>query len=248
MAVSFLSNERTQRAVGRFAWAAAWAGLVLGQLHALSRHNTVDGQRDLLQPLTRWWSDPARRVLAPLLNWADPDTVYLSYGKIWLPVFVAFTLCAIVVYRRRRPAGWERLVWRVLIVGCVMGCLAVVGDYWFQWTSYNTIGSVAFQGLTIPGLALILIGGTALGVTLLVRRYRPLLPALLLALQIPLAAGILMFTSMGNAMLPTMFAFAILGRRLALRQPVGGDATPADQHQVAGQALPSVPSPGAAQS
>ncbi|AXH96037.1 hypothetical protein [Ornithinimicrobium avium] len=222
MARTFLSTEQSQQAVGRFAWAAAWAGLVLGQLHALARHNTVDGQGDLQQPLTRWWSDPARRVLRPLLDWADPDTVYLTYGKVWLPVFLAFTLCAVVVYRRRRPTGWERLAWRVLLGGYALACVAVLIDYWTQWTGYNRFAQASFFVLTVPSLALVLLGGTVLGSTLLVRRYRPLLPALLLALQVPLALGILSFTSMGSAALPTMFAFAVLGRRVALALPVDG--------------------------
>ena len=95
-----LSSAQSQRTVGRLAWVAAWIGLVVGQLHALARHNTADGAGDLKLPLTRVWSDPARSALRPLLDWADADTVYLTYGKIWLPVFVAFTLCAIVVRRR----------------------------------------------------------------------------------------------------------------------------------------------------
>jgi hypothetical protein len=45
-----------------------------------------------------------------LLTRADPDLVYLTYGKIWLPVFAAFTLCAFVVHQLRRPAGRLREV------------------------------------------------------------------------------------------------------------------------------------------
>ncbi|RIK15757.1 MAG: hypothetical protein DCC50_07160 [Acidobacteria bacterium] len=243
MTRTLLSTERAQQAVGRLAWAAAWAGLVLGQLHALARHNTVDGRGDLRQPLTRWWSDPARQLLRPLLDWADPDTVYLTYGKIWLPVFLAFTLCAVVVYRRRRPTGWERLVWRVVLAGYALGCAAVLADYWTQWTSYSRLADAYFAVLTVPSLLVMLLGGTVLGVTLLVRGYRPLLPALLLAAQVPLAVGILAFTSMGSAALPTMFAFAVLGRRLALGQPVAGAVRPAAAPRAASPATPRVPSP-----
>ena len=31
-----------EREIGRFAWFAAWFGLVIGQLHALARHRTED--------------------------------------------------------------------------------------------------------------------------------------------------------------------------------------------------------------
>ncbi|HET7683675.1 MAG TPA: hypothetical protein VFK34_08425 [Marmoricola sp.] len=218
---NLLRTEESQRKVGRFAWAMAWFGLVMGQLHALSRHNTADGKEDLQLPLTAWWSDPARKALKPLLDWADPDTVYLTYGKIWLPVFLAFTLCAFVVYRRRRPAGFQKWLWRVVLFGYALGVVSVAADYWTQWTDYNPFFEVAFVALTIPAFVVIMFGSTALGITLLVKRFRPVTPALLLTLQIPLALGILQFTSMGSAALPVMFAFAILGRRIALGEPVG---------------------------
>ena len=41
--------------------------------------------------------------------------------------------------------------------------------------------------MTLPALVLMLLASTVLGVTLLVKRFRPVLPAVLLALMIPLA-------------------------------------------------------------
>jgi hypothetical protein len=60
-----------------------------------------------------------------------------------------------------------------------------------------------------------MLGSTLLGVALLRRRMRPALPAWLLALSIPSLVVISMVTSLGNVVLPIMFAFGILGRRLA---------------------------------
>ena len=54
-----------------------------------------------------------------------------------------------------------------------------------------------------------------LGVTLLFKRFRPVLPAVLLALMFPLAHRHHEVTSLGSAALPVMFAFGILGRRIA---------------------------------
>jgi hypothetical protein len=109
-----------QRGVARFAWAMAWIATVVGELHALARHATEDGKADLDGPLTRAWAVPAADLLEPLLNWAAPDTVYMAYGKIWLPVFVSFALAAFVVYRRRRPVGFEKWAWRITLSGYVM--------------------------------------------------------------------------------------------------------------------------------
>ncbi|HET6625304.1 MAG TPA: hypothetical protein VFG63_02845 [Nocardioidaceae bacterium] len=203
-----------QRLIGRLAWVMAWVGLVVGQLHAMARHATSDGAEDLALPLTRAWSEPVSDVLSPLLGWASADTVYLTYGKIWVFVFLAFTLCAFVVYRRRQPAGFEKWVWRVLLTGYVAATVSVFGQYYGQWTSYNMLGDLSFA-LTVPSLLVVMLGSTVLGIALLRNRFRPRATAALLALQIPLAVGILQVTSMGNAALPVMFAFGIAGRRIA---------------------------------
>ena len=212
------ASPQTAQRIGRFAWVMAWVGLVVGQLHALSRFATLDGREDLEYPLTRAWAVPADNALRPLLDWAAPDAVYLTYGKIWLPVFVAFTLCAFVVYARRRPTGVERWAWRLALVGYVWACVGVACDYWTQWATPNAFFDIAFM-ITVPGLLLTLLGSTVLGITLLLKGFRPWPPALLLALMIPLAMGILQVTSMGSVALPVMFAFGILGRKIASPLP-----------------------------
>ena len=109
--------EAHEREIGRFAWVMAWVGLVVGQLHALARFSVPANAEDLDYPLTALWAEPAMDALQPLLDWGDPDLVYVTYGKIWLPVFLAFTLAAFVVRRRREPRGWERVTWWVLLTG-----------------------------------------------------------------------------------------------------------------------------------
>lgn len=214
-------SEKNQRRVGRFAWVMAWVGLVVGQLHALARFATADGREDLGRSLTAAWAKPASELLAPLLTWAGPDLVYVTYGKVWLPVFVAFTLCAYAVYRRRQPGGFEKAVWRFTLTGYGVACVAVLLEYWTQWTgnySGDGIEGMLFSlgwVVTVPALLLTMVGSTALGITLLVKRFRPALPAVLLAAMIPLALAVVQVTSLGSAALPVMFAFAVLGRRIA---------------------------------
>lgn len=208
-----------ERTIGRLAWAAAWVGLVGGQLHALARHNTADGREDLDLPLTAAWSDPARKALAPLLDWANPDAVYLTYGKVWLPVFVAFTLAAFAVRRHRTPRGLERWAWRIALTGYVWACLSVLGDYWLQWGAHPSEPLLTITFVAgLPGVLLTLVGSSLLGVALLRRGFRPRATAWLLALTFPLAFVISMATSMGNLALPVAFAFGIAGRRLARGQ------------------------------
>ena len=207
------------RQIGRFAWVMAWVGLVVGQLHALARFSVPAHAEDVTDyPLTAAWAEPAMDLLAPLLTWGDPDLVYVTYGKIWLPVFLAFTLCAVVVRRRREPAGFEKGAWWLAIIAYSAACLGVFLDYWTQWTGdYNVLFQVG-TWVTFPALALTLVSSTLLGATLLAKRFRPTLPAVLLALMIPAALAITEVTSLGSAALPVMFAFGILGRRIALAE------------------------------
>jgi hypothetical protein len=224
----------TDATIGRFAWTMAWVGLVVGQLHALARFRTADGRKDLDEyPLTAAWAEPADDLLSPLLDWGSANLVYVTYGKIWLPVFAAFTLCAVVVHRRRRPEGFERWVWRAAIAVFAAATVGVFLDYWTQWTGHfegDGIEATLFTvgtWVTFPSLLLMLPTVTVLGVTLLLKRFRPVGPAVLLTLMIPLALAITEVTSLGSAALPVMFAFGILGRQIAradLPQPALAEA------------------------
>ena len=209
-------TPQAESRIGRFAWVMAWFGLVAGQLHALARHQTVDGRNDLDSWTTRVWSDPARAALKPLLDWGNPDLVYLTYGKIWLPVFVAFTLCAFVVHRRRQPRGFERWAWRLVLFGYVWACLAVFGDYWLQWgpTSREPLLTITFV-FGLPALLITVVGSSVLGIALLRNGFVPRVSAWLLAVTFPCLFLIEVFTSMGSIALPVMFAFGIAGRRIA---------------------------------
>ncbi|MFN0284143.1 MAG: hypothetical protein ACKVZ6_19515 [Kineosporiaceae bacterium] len=212
-----MDTELRDRRIGRVAWVMAWVGLVVGQFHAMARHNTADGKSDLDSWTTRVWSDPGRNLFAPLLDWASPDAVYLTYGKIWFPVFAAFTACAFVLYQRRRPRGFEKFAWRFALLAYTWACVAVLVTYWTQWTHTTSLLDLAFLLLDIPGVLLTMIGSTMLGITLLAHGFRPRTTGWLLALAVPLSILIGMFTSMGSGALAEMFGFGIAGLQLARR-------------------------------
>ena len=232
-------SERSQRRIGRIAWVMAWFGLVMGQFHAMARHQTEDGKSDLDSSLTSAWSDPGRRLFAPLLEWGTPDTVYITYGKLWLPVFVAFTLCAFVVRRRRSPVGVEKWAWRLALTGYVAACVGVGADYWTQWGAVDDgLLSLTFL-VTIPALILTITGSTFLGIVLL-RRGAPRLPAWLLVAAVPGLFVISAVTSLGSVVLPIAFAFGILGRRIA-REHTTYAATPVTPSDAGAQPARSQP-------
>ena len=206
-------SEQSQQRIGRVAWVMAWFGLVMGQFHAMARHQTADGKSDLDSGLVRAWSDPARDLFAPLLDWGSPDTVYLTYGKLWLPVFVAITLCAFVVRRRRSPVGLEQWAWWVALFAYVAACCSVALEYWTQWGAMNDDFLDLVFLASLPFILLTMLASSFLGIVLLRRGLG--LPVVLLALTFPLVFVISTVTSLGNITLPIAFAFGILGRQIA---------------------------------
>jgi hypothetical protein len=219
--MSFVDTlEQRRTTVGRFAWVMAWVALVGGQLHALSRFRTADGREDLELAATAAWAEPADNLVSPLLDWAGPNLVYLTYGKLWLPVVLAILACALLVHRERAPRGAERWVWRVVLVAYAWAGFGIALTYWTQWTSDydNALFTVAFA-VTFPAIFVTVIGSTVLGIVLLVKGFRPWLPALLVAGTFPLTLAITQITSLGNVLLPIAFGFGLLGRRMAASGP-----------------------------
>src|SRR5689334_21019703 len=126
------STSTTARMISVFAWVMAALGTVIGQIHALARAQAHPD--DFVEsPLARAWGEPAIRALQPLLDWSDPWTVYVTYGKIWIPVCIAFTAAAVLVYRRRRPRGVERRLWQLSLSGYAAMTISVCGDYLTPW-------------------------------------------------------------------------------------------------------------------
>ncbi len=206
--------EGNERRIGTAAWVMAWVGLIGGQLHALARHRTDDGRSDLDSGVVRAWAEPAGDLLDPLLSWASADAVYLTYGKLWLPVFVAFALAAFLVHRRRRPTGFEKWTWRVVLTAYVLACVAVAAEYWTMWSAINDALLDGVFLASLPIMLVTMLSTTVLGVTMLVKG-APRVPSALLACALPGVFVISTFTSLGNVVLPIAFAFGILGRRIA---------------------------------
>jgi hypothetical protein len=77
----------------------------------------------------------------------------------------------------------------------------------------------SFLFLTLPGLLLSSVGSTALGIALLRNRFRPRVTPWLLALWIPLLIAITQITSMGNTVLPALWAWAIAIRSASSFDP-----------------------------
>lgn len=216
------------RIIGRITWIFAFIATVLGVLHALARHATDSGQRDLESPLVSTWAVPTAEALRPLLTWSDPDTVYLSYGKVWAPIVIAFTLCAFVAYSLRRPAGFEKWGWRSMLAGYLLTSVGVLGYYTLWLDAF-------FVFLMVPGMLLTLVASSVVGILLLRRHFRPTSAAWLLTVSFPLLFVITLFTSLGNALLPLIWAWAIIGRRISRGSFEGSTVSPSEVNSRVGR-------------
>ncbi|GAA2044229.1 hypothetical protein GCM10009819_33940 [Agromyces tropicus] len=200
--------SRTARLIAVIAWVMAAFGTVAGQLHALSR--VAAHPEDLESPVVAAWAPPAIDVLRPILDWGDPTLVYWTYGKIWLPVALAFVAAAILAYRARGPVGAERVLWLVQLGAYGVLALALAGDYYTPWTdTFFLVGLAAFLVIGV--------GGIPLGIVLLRRGFRPRTTAWLLVVMIPWFVVVTEVTSMGSAMLPLMWGWAVAAESVARR-------------------------------
>jgi hypothetical protein len=205
-------TPRTARWISMAAWGMAAFGTVAGELHALARIHSHP--EDLELPLTRAWAAPAIDALRPLLDWSDPVFVYWTYGKIWLPICLAFTAAAYLVYRRSAPRGLERTCWRVQLVAYLLLALSVTADYYLPLTdAFFVVGLVAFLAIAL--------GGGLLGGVLLRRGFRPRTTAWLLIGFLPFFFAITDVTSMGNALLPLMWGWALAAHRVVRDERAG---------------------------
>ena len=194
-------TSSTARLISATAWTTAAAGTVVGQLHALARAQSHPD--DFVEsPLARAWGEPAIQLLQPLLDWSDPWTVYVTYGKIWGPVCLAFTAAAYLVFRIWEPSGVERRLWQLALVGYLAMTLSVCGDYFTPWMDQMFIVGIA--AMLIIGL-----GGIPLGILMLHHGFRPRITPVLLMIFLPFMFAITELTSLGSALLPLMWGWAI---------------------------------------
>jgi len=194
-------STATARRISRLAWATAAGGTLLGQVHALARAQAHPDDFEE-SPLARAWGEPATRALRPLLDWSDPTTVYLTWGKIWIPVCLGFTAAAYLVYRRRQPGGAERRLWQITLAAYLVMTISVAGDYLTPWMDQMFV--VGIVAMLVIGF-----GGIALGLLLLRHGFRPRTTAVLLMIFMPFLFAVTTVTSLGSALLPLMWGWAV---------------------------------------
>ena len=120
---------------------------------------------------------------------------------------LAFTAAAYLVYRRRSPKGAERRLWQIMLAAYAAMTLSVVGDYFTPWMDQMFIVGIA-------AMLVIGFGGIALGIMMLRNGFRPRATPILLMIFIPFMFAITSVTSLGSALLPLMWGWAIAAQRV----------------------------------
>ena len=169
-------SDTTVRRCGLAAVVLALASIPLAPLNALARMQTESGRSDLDNPQASWWASPPWDALQPwLLDFADEDLVYVTYGKFYLLAVVAVLACVLAAWSRR-PAKlrWtERWGWRLTVVGYAVMCVGHVMAYWLLW---SRAGSPSSSSMLIGIFGNVLLG-SGCSARASVRAWRPGDPA-----------------------------------------------------------------------
>lgn len=83
-------------------------GILYSPLYALAYFATAGGASSLEAPWEAVWAGAARLVLEPLLTFASPHTVYLTYDKCFSFMILGWRVCLpSTTGRPRARAGWR---------------------------------------------------------------------------------------------------------------------------------------------
>jgi hypothetical protein len=168
----------------RFRWGGSAAllsgllGIVYFPFHAAAYLATAAGAETLENPWIAAWSGTFRSLAGPLLTFAEPDVVYMTYNQVAPFVLLGFLAGLLALHRWQAAGagGLERWGFRVALVGNVAGILGLLGE------NYTGAPDFFFLVLSLPGILLYTIGATLLGIGTLRAEVAPRVGAWLLIL------------------------------------------------------------------
>jgi hypothetical protein len=209
MELSHTFSPTATRRVASYAVAAA-------PLLALSYFAVPGGAEQLQSGTVRFWAEPARRLLEPLVTWAEPQRVYATFVQSFALTFPAVLLTALAVRARRTSQSrTERWGWRISIVAYAWACLGLLFVAPLLLTDPRGDGAAVgavFLAMMLPGQLFSALGSTVLGIGLLRDRFTPRATAWLLTLAFPAMVVIPMLLGHNSlGMLPITVAWGFAG-------------------------------------
>ena len=207
-------------------------GIVYSPLYALAYFATEDGAESLEAPWVAAWAGSLRPILEPLLTFAPPEDVYLTYGKFFSLMVLGWMAGSLALHARQAASAGQLEKWgfRVAFAGTVLGTLGGIGTYWIGSVWWGAV-DFSFVAFMVPTLLLFGVGFPLFGIGTLRAKVAPRLGAWLFIIG-GLPGMILLNIVLGQltlALLPINLAWVVLGHSL-----YSAKATPARQPAHAG--------------
>ncbi len=204
-------------------------GILYSPFYALAYFATEDGAESLEAPLAAAWAGALRPILEPLLTFAPPEVVYLTYGKAFSFVILGWMAGLLALHTRQAPHAGRLEKWgfRVAFAGTVLAALGSIGVYWIGSVWWGAV-NISFLAFMVPSLLLFSIGFPLFGIGTLRAKMAPRLGAWLLIVGGLPGMFVLSFLlgQLSLGLLLINFAWVVLGYALwssqgeAVRQTV----------------------------
>lgn len=177
-------TDRQIRRLGLFAILGGVVGLAYWPFYASAYFATPSGADSDDPAWVQAWSEPFRDAFEPMLTFADPHTVYVTYGKA-LNLVLAGWLAGLVglhAWQRSAEGRFERATFRFALVATGLLAAASIPLYWMPQPYWDAYVDYAFMGLAIPGFLLSLVAYPLYGWATIRARVAPRAVGWLLAL------------------------------------------------------------------
>jgi hypothetical protein len=222
-----MNSSNLIRKGGLAAMLGGIVGILYAPFYALAYFATEDGAESLEAPWVAAWAGTLRPILEPLLTFAPPEVVYLTYGKFFSLMVLGWMAGLLALHARRAASAGrlERWGFRVAFTGTVLGTLGGIGAYWIGSVWWGAVG-FSFLAFMVPALLLFGIGFPLFGIGALRAKVAPRLGAWLLIIG-GLPGMILLNILLGQLSLGLLLlnlAWVVLGHSL-----YSVKATPAQQ-------------------
>ena len=198
------------RWTGMAAMVAGILGVVFAPLYSLAYFASTDGAADATSPAVRAWTEPARDLVGPLLTFAAPDVVRLTYFKLFLFITAGILAGLVGLHARQAQHGGrlERWGFRASFVGLLLLTIGALSAYW------PALMEVAFAALIVPGLLLVVLGSPLFGLGTWRAGVAPRLGAALLIVGGPALFVISEIATLGGSLILFYLAWVVLGHSL----------------------------------
>ena len=193
-------------------------GIVFAPLYSLAYFASSDGTADAQSAGVRAWAEPARDLLEPLLTFASPDVVRLTYFKLFLFIVVGMLAGLVGLHARQAGHGGrlERWGFRTSFVGLLLLAVGALGGYWPALLDFT------FAALIAPGLLLVVLGSVLFGLGTWRAGVAPRIGAGLLVVGGPALFPISDIATLGGGLIVVYLAWVVLGYSLWSARPIAG--------------------------